>query len=153
MEKNNYSVLAIGKIVKDVLGNCLELFPRYREGLLELENYSHLHVYWWAHELDGETHRNVLVTEIPYAREKTVAGVFACRSPRRPNPIMDSICKIKGIAHGKGRVFIGAIDAYADTPIIDIKPYIHCNDRVEKVAVPKWFPAEWGVWFPKDGIG
>ncbi len=152
MEQNKYVILQIGNVLKDVTGNCLEIFPKYKDGLLELGTYSHVHVYWWAHKLDEDHHRAVLVTDIPYAKEKTVAGVFACRSPERPNLIMDSICKIKGIAYSKGKIFIGNIDAFPDTPIIDIKPYIHCNDRVDKVVVPRWFPAEWGEWFPKDGI-
>jgi tRNA (adenine37-N6)-methyltransferase len=147
-----FVINSIGKIVKSATGNHLELDEKYRDGLLELENYSHLHTYWWANELDGGDHRVVLRTQIPYSKDKIIAGVFACRSPERPNLIMESICKIVGINAQKGRIFIENIDAFDNTPLIDIKPYIHCNDRVKECKVPKWFPKEWGEWFPKGGI-
>ena len=153
MSETEFTIKQIGKVVKDVTGNHLEIFEPYREALLELNNYSHLHVYWWAHEFDNHEQRSVLVTDIPYAKEGTQAGVFACRSPERPNLIMESICDIRGISRKNGRIYIEMIDANHDTPIIDIKPYIHCVDRVEKkVRVPKWLPAEWGQWRPKGGI-
>ena len=152
MKNNEFKIVQIGQIIKDVTGNYLEVSEGYREGLLELENYSHIHVYWWAHESDSKEQRAVLVTEIPYSKKETNAGVFACRSPERPNLIMDTVCKIKGINKSKGKIFIENIDAMPDTPIIDIKPYIGCVDRVKTVKVPKWFPSEWGEWFPDKGI-
>ena len=152
MENNEFKIVQIGKIVKDVTGNYLEIFEEYREGLFELENYSHIHVYWWAHELDNRENRDVLIADIPYSKEETKAGVFACRSPERPNLVMDTICKIRGINEAKGKIFIENIDAMPDTPIIDIKPYINCVDRVKQSRVPKWFPSEWGEWLPEKGI-
>ena len=152
MHKKEFNIIQIGKIVTNVTGNYLEIFEEYRDALHELDKYSHLHVYWWANEFDNEKHRKILVTDIPYIKEKRKVGIFACRSPERPNLIMDSICKIKGINKDKGRIFIENIDAYSDTPIIDIKPYIHCVDRLKQVIVPKWFPTEWGEWLPNKGI-
>lgn len=147
-----FTITSIGRVVKSATGNHLEIDPQYREGLLELENYSHLHAYWWAQEMDNSEQRAVLQTEIPYAKSPTLAGVFACRTPERPNLIMTSICKIIGINAQKGRIFIENIDAFHDTPLIDIKPYIHCNDRVKECKVPQWFPKEWGEWYPNGGI-
>lgn len=152
MRNNEFRIVQIGKIIKDVTGNHLEIFEKYRDGLLELENYTHIHVYWWAHELDDQEHRAVLITDIPYSKNKTKAGVFACRSPERPNPIMETVCKIKGINRSRGKIFIENIDAMPNTPLIDIKPYIACVDRVKQSKVPKWFPQEWGEWLPDKGI-
>ena len=152
MKNNEFKLVQIGKIVKDVTGNYLEIFEKYRKALLELENYSHLHVYWWAHKSDNRQQREVLITDIPYATQKTKAGVFACRSPERPNLIMETVCKIKGINKSKGKIFIENIDAMPDTPILDIKPYINCVDRVKQSKVPKWFPSKWGEWLPDKGI-
>jgi tRNA-Thr(GGU) m(6)t(6)A37 methyltransferase TsaA len=152
MSEIEYRVTPIGKIVKDVTGNHLEISEEYRDGLLELENYSHIHVYWWAHELDSQAHREVLITDIPYSKEKTRAGVFACRSPERPNLVMDTVCKMRGINKAKGKIFIENIDAMPDTPIIDLKPYIPCVDRVKQSRVPRWFPEDWGEWVPDKGI-
>lgn len=147
-----FTLTPIGKIVKSATGNHLEIDSQYRDGLLELDNYSHLHAYWWAHELDTDDHRAILQTEIPYSKSHTVAGVFACRSEERPNLIMSSTCKIIGINAQKGRIFIENIDAFNNTPLIDIKPYIHCVDRVKECKTPQWFPKEWGEWYPSGGI-
>lgn len=152
MQITEFKIVPIGRILKDAGVNCIEIFVEYKEALLELENYSHLHVYWWAHEFDNPEQRSVLVTDIPYSKEGTKAGVFACRSPERPNLIMDSICKIRGINIQKGKIFIEHIDAFSDTPAIDIKPYIPCVDRLKKAKVPKWFPWQWGEWLPDKGI-
>jgi len=54
MKNDELKIVQIGKIVKDVTVNCLEIFEQYKEGLLELENYSHIHVYWWANEFDNQ---------------------------------------------------------------------------------------------------
>ena len=147
-----FRLVQIGKIKRSATGNCLEIEPKYIDGLIELENYNYIHVFWWAHELDAKEHREVVKTKIPYAKTDTIAGVFACRSPERPNPIMTTVCKIRGINLAKGKIYIENIDAFSESPIIDIKPYIHCNDRVKTCKVPKWLPVEWGEWLPAKGI-
>ena len=151
--KTEFTIVKIGSVKKQVTGNCIELDEAYRDGLLELDNYSHVHILWWADGFDTPEQRDFLQVEIPYSKEKVVAGVFGCRSPRRPNLIMNTICKVVGINHKKGRIFIENIDADNGTAVIDIKPYIHCNDRVKDVKVPNWFPKEWGEWLPNGGIG
>ncbi len=147
-----FSINPIGFVKKQVSGNTLEIFETYRAGLAELENYNYMHVLWWANKFDSPAQRQLLQVEIPYSNEEIKAGVFACRSPQRPNLIMNSICRIGGINHKKGRIFIEQIDADNESPVIDIKPYIHCNDRVKDAKVPRWFPKEWGEWYPKGGI-
>jgi tRNA-Thr(GGU) m(6)t(6)A37 methyltransferase TsaA len=151
MDRDKYVVVQVGQVVKEATGNCLKIFEEYRPALLELENYSHIHVYWWANLFDNVSQRGILVTDIPYAKN-IKAGVFACRSPERPNLVMDSVCKIRGVDKRNGVVYIEDIDANAGSPIIDIKPYIPCVDRVKEARVPKWFPSEWGEWLPKKGI-
>lgn len=149
---NEMSLVKIGKVKKDVTGSMIQIEEEFRDALLWIDGYSHIHVFWWANELDGEDHRQVLVCDIPYSAEKVEAGVFACRSPERPNPLMTTVCEVKGINKKKGRIFIENIDAFGDTPVIDIKPYIPCVDRVKKAKVPGWIPEEWGDWVPKGGI-
>jgi len=79
-------------------------------------------------------------------------GVFACRSPVRPNPIALTTAQVLNVDHQKGQVEIVNIDAFDDTPLIDLKPYIPVCDRVEKVGVPPW-SADWPQWLPKEGMG
>ena len=151
-ETISYTMVPVGEIVKTPSGNRLEIFSEYRSGLCELANYSHLHVLWWAHEFDDGLNRLVLETDIPYAEKATRAGVFACRSPQRPNPVMMSVCRMTGIDEDRGKIYIGKIDAHPGSRIVDLKPYIPCVDRVRRAKVPKWFPPAWGEWLPEHGI-
>ena len=70
-------------------------------------------------------------------KEIPLTGVFACRSPLRPNLIALSLCKM--LALENNRIIIDKIDAFHDTPIIDIKPYIPALDTTsEAVRLPNW---------------
>ena len=63
-------------------------------------------------------------------------GVFATRSPVRPNLIGLSICKILSIEDNI--IQIDTIDAYDGSPVIDLKPYIPDIDSEEDAQVPEW---------------
>jgi len=76
--------------------------------------------------------------ELPYA-PGTIAGVFACRAEYRPNPIALTTSEISSIDESKGIIKITDIDAYDNSPILDLKGYIHVCDRVKDVRVPPWF--------------
>lgn len=65
-------------------------------------------------------------------------GIFATRSPVRPNPIALSTAEIIGIDYQNGIVQIAYIDANDNTPLLDIKPYTPSLDRVETPGVPAW---------------
>ena len=57
-------------------------------------------------------------------------GVFALRSPARPNPVGLHIAALRGIDHGAGIVRLEAIDVLDGTPVIDIKPYYASTDAI-----------------------
>lgn len=65
-------------------------------------------------------------------------GIFATRSPIRPNPIALSTVEIIHIDYQKGLIQIAYIDANDTTPVLDIKPYTPSLDRVETPGVPEW---------------
>ena len=67
-------------------------------------------------------------------KELPRTGVFACRAPVRPNLIAMTLCKIKSIHDNI--IKIDKIDAYNDTPILDIKPYISKYDNIDKSYGP-----------------
>ncbi|NLE06202.1 MAG: SAM-dependent methyltransferase, partial [Crenarchaeota archaeon] len=85
----------------------------------------------------------------PYA-PNVLTGLFATRSPIRPNPINISVCKIKNVDHEKGIVTVNQIDAFDGTPILDLKVYFPTCDRVEEPIVPQRF-IEWGNSIPLEG--
>jgi len=141
----------IGTVERDGDDTWIQIHDDYRPGLLEADRFGHVLVLWWASAHDTEGSRSLLQTELPYA-PGVIAGVFACRAEYRPNPIAVSVCKLLGVEADAGVVRIGAIDAYDESPVLDIKPYIGVVDRVQDVRVPDWFEG-WPEWMPDEGIG
>ena len=70
-------------------------------------------------------------------REPPLSGVFATRAPVRPNPIGMTIVKLLEVEGNK--VFIDRTDAFDNTPIIDIKPYIPKSDCILNTTLPDYF--------------
>ena len=65
-------------------------------------------------------------------------GIFATRSPIRPNPIALTAVEILHIDYEKGVIQIAYIDANDGSPVLDIKPYTPSLDRIEAPEVPVW---------------
>ena len=76
----------IGTVHRNGAQLTVEIFEQYRPGLKQLSHFSHVWVLWWAHHVDEEQYRTHLQMQPPYAEDQ-VTGVFASRSPFRPNPI------------------------------------------------------------------
>jgi tRNA-Thr(GGU) m(6)t(6)A37 methyltransferase TsaA len=94
----------------------LEIRPDLAEGLADIEGFSHLFVLWIFDRIDGYD-----LTAHPPSDDKP-HGVFATRSPRRPNPIGLTVVQLLGRDGTNLRV--RGIDMLDGTPIIDIKPYL-----------------------------
>ena len=107
------------------------LEPAYRDGLAGLEGYSHVHILTWLHHAP----RNLIVQKPRHAQE--ARGVFALRSPVRPNPIGLHTARIVHIDAEKGTLELDAIDVLDGTPVLDIKPYLPSIDAMADAATPK----------------
>ncbi len=142
----NFQLNPLGRVsVDDSLGRyLLEIDPLYREALQQLDRFSHVMVFWWADRMDGETQRQILTTELPYAPGERV-GVFACRSEYRPNPIALTTAPILQVDVDAGQVSLAWIDAFDGSPLLDLKPYIPICDRIRDLHVAPWM-AEWPLW-------
>ena len=134
----NFQVHAIGKIYNNDKGTFLELEPQYRIALQGLDGFSHINVLWWCSDFDKEEARAVLETEQPYKNAPEKMGIFATRSPIRPNPIALSAAEVIHINYENGIIQIAYIDANHDTPVLDIKPYTPSLDRIDSPVVPGW---------------
>jgi tRNA-Thr(GGU) m(6)t(6)A37 methyltransferase TsaA len=143
-----FQVRPIGYTREGNEGFRIELAEPFWSALKELNQFSHVQVLWWASQLDDEASRSLTQAELPYAKG-VVSGVFACRSPYRPNPILLTTCQIIRVDEEQGIVWVDYIDAMEGTPVLDLKPYIPVSDRVRDVRVPYWF-AEWPEWI-EDG--
>jgi tRNA (adenine37-N6)-methyltransferase len=95
----------------------LDLRPELEGGLRDIEGFSHLFVLWVFDRSSGYE----LVSTVPLD-EETPHGVFATRSPRRPNPIGLSVVELLG--RDGPRLHVRGVDMLDGTPILDIKPYL-----------------------------
>jgi tRNA-Thr(GGU) m(6)t(6)A37 methyltransferase TsaA len=116
----------------------IELEDALFAAALGLEEFSHIQVLCWFNLYDSPASRNYLVIDKPYRKGPEKLGVFATRSPVRPNPIALSACALIGIDKEKHRLEVAYIDAENDTPVLDIKPYEPSDDRVRDVKMPAW---------------
>jgi tRNA-Thr(GGU) m(6)t(6)A37 methyltransferase TsaA len=129
----------------------LEISKPYRAGLKQLDQFSHVIVFWWADKVDTDELRSIMVTDPPYAPDHTT-GVFACRSEYRPNPLAVTTCRIEGVSEQEGIVRVTNIDAFDGTRIVDLKAYFPVCDRVKEAWIPQWL-SDWPEWMPEDGLG
>ena len=95
----------------------LEIVPEFAEGLADVEGFSHLYVLW---VFDRSTDFDLIAH--PPSDDGRPHGVFATRSPRRPNPIALSVVELVGREGHQVRV--RGVDMLDGTPILDIKPYL-----------------------------
>ena len=122
----------------------IQIDEAIRPAMKLMDGFSHVHVLWWADQLDTDEGRSVLQADLPYA-PGTVAGVFASRSPARPNPIGLTTCFVLDVEHEAGTIAVAWIDADDGTPVLDIKPYIPLSDRAREVSVAVWLES-WPEW-------
>jgi tRNA-Thr(GGU) m(6)t(6)A37 methyltransferase TsaA len=94
----------------------LELLPDLQSGLTDIDGFSHLYVLWVFDRSNGYD----LITTPPF--DNRPHGVFATRSPRRPNPIGLTVVTL--LRRDGANVFVRGVDMLDGTPILDIKPYL-----------------------------
>lgn len=109
--------------------------PELTEALEGIEAYSHLFIIFWMHRIDPSAGIDLKVhprgrTDLPRV------GLFATRTPHRPNPIGLAVVELLG--RRDNVLTVRGLDAYNGTPVLDIKPY-DFYDRVESVRVPDWW--------------
>ncbi len=153
MENNSSSVHlnTIGSVQREGDNISVIIDESYRPALRKLDTFSHVIGFWWAQQFDTEELRSTLVTPLPYA-DGQEAGVFASRSPLRPNLIMRTVCEIVTVDENKGVVRIANIDAFDKTPVLDLKAYFPVMDRAKDAHISDYLIG-WPEWIPDEGMG
>jgi tRNA-Thr(GGU) m(6)t(6)A37 methyltransferase TsaA len=131
-----FKVWPIGRVVKQDRGARIEIDSQYKEALVGLNEFSHIHVLYWFDRNDTPEKRTVLQVHPRGNKKIPLTGVFATRAPVRPNIIAMSTCKITSIEDRTIRV--DSIDALDKSPVIDIKPYIPSSELIPDAKVPDW---------------
>ena len=136
---SHLGVYPIGTVEKAVGQTAIVLGRKYQPGLLGLDGFSHIHVLYWFDRNDTPEKRSTLQVRPRGDKRNPLCGVFATRSPVRPNRIAMSLCRV--VASRENAVEIDRIDAFDGTPVLDIKPYIHKMDAAE-ARHPEWLTDE-----------
>jgi tRNA-Thr(GGU) m(6)t(6)A37 methyltransferase TsaA len=95
----------------------LEILPQFERGLQDIEGFSHLYLIWI---FDRAERGDTLVSKPP--TDDRPHGVFATRSPQRPNPLGLSVVELLG--RDGNRLRIRGVDMLDGTPVVDVKPYL-----------------------------
>jgi tRNA-Thr(GGU) m(6)t(6)A37 methyltransferase TsaA len=115
-----YAMSPVGWIRKSGGSTFIVIEPRYQPALLGVEKLSSLWVFYWFDRNDTPEKRSVLQVHPRGDPDRPLRGVFATRSPLRPNLIAQS--RVNVLAVRDNVIEIDDIDAFADTPVLDLKP-------------------------------
>lgn len=116
------------------------LNPQWTPALEGIEEFSHLYILFWLHGIQGEIGMRVHPRD---RQDLPEVGLFATRTPRRPNPIGLQVVEL---IRREGNVLtVRGLDALNGSPVLDIKPYLSRGDAVEATRTPGWLRSLWGL--------
>mgnify|MGYP006301928381 CR=1 FL=1 len=127
---------AIGRVEKNGDRTFLIVDGEYTDGLLGIEGFSHIIVIYWLNENDEPEKRRTLQVHPRHDFSNPLTGVFATRSPLRPNPLALVTCKLLSVEGN--RLEIDRIDAFDGSPVIDIKCYTGQDVAKSEPSYPEW---------------
>ncbi|MBZ0216022.1 MAG: tRNA (N6-threonylcarbamoyladenosine(37)-N6)-methyltransferase TrmO [Fimbriimonadaceae bacterium] len=105
----------------------IELDPQFHDGLQSIEGCSHIILLYWL----DQAGRDQMLQRPPI--DDKFHGVFAIRSPNRPNPIGLAVADL--ISVDGGTLKIRHVDCLDGTPLLDIKPYFASSDSKPDATV------------------
>jgi tRNA-Thr(GGU) m(6)t(6)A37 methyltransferase TsaA len=146
MNDPTYELKPIGSVRAHEGDFTIVVDEAYRPALAELEGFSHINILWWCHLLDDPLFREMVTAEKPYRQGPDAVGIFATRSPARPNPIALTAAPVISINEQTGEIRVAYIDAEDGSPVLDIKPYLPAVDRIRETRSPLWC-ADWPSWY------
>lgn len=110
----------------------IEIKNKFADGLKDLDEFSHINILYLLHKVEG------YLLEVKPFMDNNTHGVFATRSPKRPNRIGSSIVKINKIEGNT--IYVENIDVLDETPLLDIKPHVPqlYEDTIDELKIG-WF--------------
>jgi tRNA-Thr(GGU) m(6)t(6)A37 methyltransferase TsaA len=115
-----YTVSPVGWVRKSGGKTFIVIDKRYQPALLGVDELKSLWVFYWFDRNDSPEKRAILQVHPRGDSSRPLRGVFATRSPFRPNLIAQSSVNVLAVRDNV--IEIDGIDAYADTPVLDLKP-------------------------------
>jgi tRNA (adenine37-N6)-methyltransferase len=130
---NEITVRSARQKWEDVISEIV-ISPELNDALDNLDEFSHVIVLFWTYRLGREEIPNKI--RMKHNPGAPLVGLFATRSPDRPNPISKTTVKLLG--RRDNILKVEGLDAFDGTPVLDIKPYIPGYDSVSEARVPRW---------------
>ncbi len=124
--KNQGSDLIISKII---------IKEEYIECLDGIEDFSHIIIFFWTHKIPDKA-RQIKKVHPAGIKKIPIKGIFATRSPVRPNPICKTTVKL--IERKGETLIVEGLDAINNTPVIDIKPHLPFYDSPLNIKLADW---------------
>ena len=115
-----YSIHPIGWVRKTKNKTRIVIYKKYQPGLMGVAELGEIWVLWWFNRKDNPRMRSILKVHPKGNPANPLKGVFATRSPMRPNLIALSRCTV--LAVKRNIIEIDEIDALPGTPVLDLKP-------------------------------
>jgi tRNA-Thr(GGU) m(6)t(6)A37 methyltransferase TsaA len=142
--QDNICLEPVGFVKTDAVGNEVRdknvisqivFHEKLTEALEGVEEFSHLFVLFWLHGISDKGKQRMKVRPRG-RRDMPLLGIFATRTPHRPNPI--GLTRVKLLKVEGNVVTVQGLDAFNGTPVLDIKPF-DSWDTTEDFKVPEWW--------------
>ncbi len=150
--QKSVSLTPIGRVVNDIeypshvkwenIVSEVVIAPQLVEALDGIDDFSHVVIIFYLDKVD-EDRRSLLKVHPENKGELPLVGVFATRSPMRPNPI--GITVVELLDRRENVLKVLGLDAYDGTPVLDVKPYLRRGDLIEEAAMPDWLLRLWEI--------
>lgn len=115
--------------------SILDMDPAYADLLDGIEAFSHILVLYWPHKLSKKD-RGLRKVHPMGRKDLPEQGIFATRSPARPNPVLVSAVQL--MERDNTILRVKGLEALDGSPILDIKPVIREHEAIENPVFPDW---------------
>jgi tRNA-Thr(GGU) m(6)t(6)A37 methyltransferase TsaA len=119
----------------DLITSKILINKEYIDCLDGIEDFSHIVVLFWTHKIPDKA-RQIKKVHPAGLKRMPIKGIFATRSPVRPNPICKTTVRL--IERKGATLIVGGLDAINNTPVIDIKPHLPFYDSPLNVKLADW---------------
>ena len=119
----------------DLIKSMIIINEDYIDCLEGIEDFSHLIILFWTHKVPDKA-RQIKKVHPAGIKKIPMKGIFATRSPVRPNPICKTTVKL--IEKKGNKLLVEGLDAIDNTPVIDIKPHLPFYDSPRNVKLADW---------------
>lgn len=117
-ESDSREIRPIGEVHREDEVQVIRVYPPFTDGLLRIEQAERLQILYWMHLL-SEQDRAVLTAHPRGDTSRPQRGVFALRSPMRPNPIGSTVVELVEVRDDE--LVVRGLDAKEESPVVDIK--------------------------------